>query len=274
MAKRIISLMMVVALSMSMFMLVGCNDAEKKLQQQIDDLNAILTEQNNKINELENDKQELADLYEELQNKNTEQASKIEELQNQNTEQAESIEVLKAISVKQRTILSEILEADKDKIVQNYVQIAGMVPPLSVGYIAYNDTFYSRVAIRLAVANLYGYETAELYFESGYREGNQYKGYGNNIIIEKIDNFNSIYYDYGKQHFFLPISAPTGIFNYNYSDVFIIPQELFIDDEGCIFYGCKAYETNSTEVKDVDIRIYYKKENNKITLFDKDPYQS
>ena len=61
------------ALSMSMFMLVGCNDAEKKLQQQIDDLNAILTEQAGKITELENDKQELADLYEELQNKNTEQ---------------------------------------------------------------------------------------------------------------------------------------------------------------------------------------------------------
>ena len=63
MAKRIISLMMVVALSMSMFMLVGCNDAEKKLQQQIDDLNAILTEQAGKITEQEN---KIAELEEQL----------------------------------------------------------------------------------------------------------------------------------------------------------------------------------------------------------------
>jgi len=57
-----------------MFMLVGCNDAEKKLQQQIDDLNALLTEQSNKITEqenkiaeLENEKQKIIDTYANMQ---------------------------------------------------------------------------------------------------------------------------------------------------------------------------------------------------------------
>jgi len=94
MKKKVISLIMAVILSMGMFMLVGCNDAEKKLQKQIDELNALLTEQAGKITELESSKTEQENKIAELESSKTEQAGKIEELQNKNTEQANKIEEL------------------------------------------------------------------------------------------------------------------------------------------------------------------------------------
>ncbi|MBQ4049160.1 MAG: hypothetical protein IJD07_00700, partial [Clostridia bacterium] len=94
MKRKLMSLVLAVVMVVSTFALVGCNGAEKKLQQQIDELNALLTEQAGKITELETSKTEQENKIAELESSKTEQAGKIEELQNKNTEQANKIEEL------------------------------------------------------------------------------------------------------------------------------------------------------------------------------------
>jgi len=84
MAKKVISLIMAVILSMSMLMLMGCNGAEKELQKQIDELNALLTEQSSKITELERSKTEQGNKITELEAENQALQEKSEDLEWEN----------------------------------------------------------------------------------------------------------------------------------------------------------------------------------------------
>jgi len=86
------SLVLAVVMVVSTFTLVGCNDAEKKLQKQIDELNALLTEQSNKITELETSKTEQAGKIAELESSKAEQENKIAELEVKNKELEEDVE--------------------------------------------------------------------------------------------------------------------------------------------------------------------------------------
>ena len=266
MKKRVISLVLAMALSMSMLMLVGCNDAEKKLQKQIDDLNAILTEQAGKITELENDKQELADLYEELQNKNTEQAGKIEELQNENTEQVGKIEDLQEIIKTQKEVQAEIDKADKNQIVQYFTRTSGD-PGITVsrGYMSYKEfNDIENVVIRLALGTRSsfscGYDGG-LYLSSGYEKDYQYYHHDNQIQIKTIIGF-------GTSFKYMCQDDPQNIYDYNYSEKFWIPKELFCDKSGFIifrFIAKENYEYNPSRY-DLDLWIPYKIEDNKVII--------
>jgi len=147
MKKRVISLVLAMALSMSMFMLVGCNDAEKKLQKQIDELNALLTEQAGKITELETSKTEQAGKIAELESSKAEQAGKIESLETENQALKEQVEDFEYERKVKEAVVFELSDSTEFERVYRDLKLLSSDDIKDISYYLFNKVIIDGVKV-------------------------------------------------------------------------------------------------------------------------------